>query len=333
MLSVFSAFVIVADASSKSSTAGGTASASLRRIKKEYKDAVEMGIAYDWINQRLIIRKKKSKSKSDRSGETTRKNNGGINNNKRQANILCLGPIQTNLRQWHFSFRGAGEGVYSEGIYHGQIVLPKDYPMSPPSVQLWTPSGRFVPHKDICLSASNYHPESWTPRWSIHGIVNALRLHMLTRAEEIGGIDSTPDVTREHARKSLEWKKTWKVRGGTGGAKWTRITVDHQLLVREGVLGTAASAREDDADTDRDETRAAKEGTIGPSAAAESVPEPKRAAAVEPEMHTVTESCEVEHDSSRIQPSANLQFPNDSFASMFHLVIINYMTVFAFLNR
>ncbi|RCV06247.1 hypothetical protein SETIT_1G148100v2 [Setaria italica] len=30
-----------------------------------------------------------------------------------------------------------------------------------------TPSGRFAPHKRICLSMSEFHPESWNPMWSV----------------------------------------------------------------------------------------------------------------------------------------------------------------------
>jgi len=203
----------------RSYSLGGTASTSLRRIKKEYKDAVDMGIAYDWVNQRLITRKRKTKRTSSAKGSTE----------NRSPSIMCLGPITTNLRQWHFSFRGAGEGAYSKGIYHGQILLPKDYPMSPPSVQMWTPSGRFIPGKDICLSASNYHPESWTPRWSIQGIVNALRLHMLNPPNEIGGMQSTHDQATEFARLSLAWRLKWREGVNT-------ITVDHRLLLEEGIL-------------------------------------------------------------------------------------------------
>eukprot|EP00536_Pseudo-nitzschia_multiseries_P015438 jgi/Psemu1/312121/fgenesh1_kg.887_\ len=203
----------------RSYSSGGTTSTSLRRIKKEYKDAVDMGIAYDWVNQRRITRKTKTKKASSVNGRTE---------NWSSSN-LCLGPITTNLRQWHFSFRGAGEGAYSQGIYHGQILLPKDYPMSPPSVQMWTPSGRFIPGKDICLSASNYHPESWTPRWSIQGIVNALRLHMLNPPNEIGGMQSTHDEATEFARLSLAWRLTWRDGGKI-------VTVDHRRLLEEGIL-------------------------------------------------------------------------------------------------
>ncbi|OEU15714.1 UBC-like protein, partial [Fragilariopsis cylindrus CCMP1102] len=116
-------------------------------------------------------------------------------------------PLTSNLRHWHFSFRGAGGkgGMYNNGIYHGLIKLSKDYPMSPPDIQVWTPSGRFKPGRDICLSASAYHPEAWTPRWSIFGMVHALRLHMLSAPNEIGAMTSTTAETLEFARLSLTW--------------------------------------------------------------------------------------------------------------------------------
>ena len=114
-----------------------------------------MGIAYDWVNQRRIVSKKNRKTKEEESSSdvstsptstTTTYNN---NNNKNtiapdpvidttmeddDQKILCLGPLTSNLRHWHFSFRGAGGkgGMYNNGIYHGLIKLSKDYPMSPP---------------------------------------------------------------------------------------------------------------------------------------------------------------------------------------------------------
>ena len=219
---------------SKRPSLGGS-STSLRRIKKEYKDAVEMGIAYDWVNQRHIQRKTKRKPKKNDA-------------------IICLGPITTNLREWHFSFRGVGE-VYSKGIYHGQIILPKDYPLSPPSIQMWTPNGRFKPFKDICLSATNYHPESWTPRWSIHALVTSLRLHMLNQPNEIGGMVSDLEDKEEFARKSLRWLCTWR------GSKKTKITVNHVLLLREGVLSLEETNEGIDEENDQEEDGETNEET------------------------------------------------------------------------
>jgi ubiquitin-protein ligase len=202
---------------------GSPASASLRRIKKEYKDAVQTGIAYDWVKQRKLTQTTSSRRRSSTSTSS-------ISNNKNEEehhHIICLGPLATNLRHWHFSFRGCG--IYDVGIYHGRILLPKDYPATPPRVQLWTPSGRFIPYADICLSASAYHPESWTPRWTVLSLVQALRLHMLTNAQEIGGMASTVEETKEYAKESLAWKISWR-------AGKSILTVDHALILQQGVL-------------------------------------------------------------------------------------------------
>jgi ubiquitin-protein ligase len=192
------------------SAVSSSASASLRRIKKEYKDVVQMGICYDWVKGRLI-----TSSTTNRHGDDVR--------------LIAVGPLATNLRHWHFSFRGVKNSLYESGIYHGRILLPKDYPTSPPRVQLMTPSGRFKPFADICLSASAFHPETWTPRWTVLSLVHALRLHMLTSPQEIGGVVSSADETLEYARRSLSWKFAWVVGS-------TKIVVDHATLIEQGAL-------------------------------------------------------------------------------------------------
>ena len=220
---------------SKASTTTKT-SATLTRIKKEYKDAVEMGIAYDWVRQRQV-RSKKKKKKNEESSSLDK--SGNSNNNL----PLCLGPLSSNLKHWHFSFRGCG--IYEHGVYHGLIILPKDYPGSPPRVQLWTPSGRFIPGHDICLSASAFHPESWTPRWTILSLVQALRLHMLTNPQEIGGIVSNSEEILEFAKNSLTWKVRWQTSAGD-------ITVDHAKLLDQGAVPLQGVNEEEPGEIEKD---------------------------------------------------------------------------------
>lgn len=213
--------------SGSTSTSPSKSSATLRRIKKEYEDAVNMGICYDWAKQKLVKKKKDA-----------------IVNQEYQQ-LICVGPLVSNLRHWHFSFRGCG--IYEHGIYHGLIILPKDYPATPPRVQLWTPSGRFVPQHDICLSASSYHPESWTPRWTILSLIQALRLHMLTNPQEIGGKLSSLNETLDYAKASLKW---W-AKFDTGKS---RIEVNHDLLLQQGVLSLLESDGEKIVDKSKDAT-------------------------------------------------------------------------------
>jgi len=177
----------------------------LRRISSEWSDCRRSGNGYDW--QKL---KKFNPKKTPDSSSTS----------------IVLGPFRKSLLLWHFSFVGAPSSPYSKGVYHGRIILPSNYPLSPPKVQMLTPSGRFIPKVDICLSASSYHPESWTPKWTVKALVQALQIHMLTDAKEIGGMECTT-LTRELlATNSRKFKYNHK----------GKCLVCHETMLRDGVL-------------------------------------------------------------------------------------------------
>jgi len=158
-------------------------------------------------------------------------------------NYVRIGPHGSNLLRWHFSIMGPTHSCYENGIYHGRILLPKDYPMSPPRVQMLTPSGRFVPGGDICLSASAFHPETWTPRWTILSLVDALRLHMLTSANEIGGVDASTEQRKRFAVQSRLW------RAGS---------IDHGRMVKCGLF-----CQSNDDDNDDYDEAVEKENGVG----------------------------------------------------------------------
>ena len=72
-------------------------------------------------------------------------------------------PLEDNILEWHFLLRGSKDTDYLGGYYHGKVVFTRDYPMKPPSIMFMTPSGRFETNKKICMSMSDFHPESWNP--------------------------------------------------------------------------------------------------------------------------------------------------------------------------
>jgi ubiquitin-conjugating enzyme E2 J2 len=88
-----------------------------------------------------------------------------------EANIEAV-PLEKNILEWHYVIRGIG--VYEGGYYHGKLVFPPEYPMKPPAVYMLTESGRFQTHKRLCLSMSDYHPETWNPMWSVSSILAGL---------------------------------------------------------------------------------------------------------------------------------------------------------------
>ncbi|KAI3321974.1 UBC-like protein [Xylariaceae sp. AK1471] len=116
-------------------------------------------------------------------------------------------PLESDLFEWHFTLRGPPKSAFAEGIYHGRIVLPPAYPLSPPSFRFTTPSGRFEANREICLSISGHHEETWQPAWGVRTALVALRTFMETGASgQIGGIDTSDAVRTRLAASSRSWR-------------------------------------------------------------------------------------------------------------------------------
>ena len=113
-----------------------------------------------------------------------------------------LAPHPRNIYEWHFTVAGPPNSSYERGLYHGVVLLPRDYPAAPPRVRLLTPSGRFAPGADICLSASAHHPETWSAKWQVRTLVTAMRAHFLAPSLELGGVDAPRARRRALARAS-----------------------------------------------------------------------------------------------------------------------------------
>ena len=73
---------------------------------------------------------------------------------------------------------------YKGGVYHGTLTFPTEYPMRPPRFRMLTPSGRFEINTRLCLSMSDYHPESWNPSWSVETLLVGLQSFMVSITNE-----------------------------------------------------------------------------------------------------------------------------------------------------
>jgi ubiquitin-conjugating enzyme E2 J1 len=113
-------------------------------------------------------------------------------------------PLEDNLFEWHFTLRGPPEpSPYEGGVYHGRIILPPAYPLRPPSFRFLTPTGRFEVNREICLSISGHHEETWQPAWGIRTAMVAIRSFMDTDAKgQLGGIECSPQVRKRMAGES-----------------------------------------------------------------------------------------------------------------------------------
>eukprot|EP00531_Pseudo-nitzschia_arenysensis_P011087 CAMPEP_0116123574 /NCGR_PEP_ID=MMETSP0329-20121206/4820_1 /TAXON_ID=697910 /ORGANISM="Pseudo-nitzschia arenysensis, Strain B593" /LENGTH=223 /DNA_ID=CAMNT_0003617497 /DNA_START=316 /DNA_END=987 /DNA_ORIENTATION=- len=112
---------------------------------------------------------------------------------------------ESNILEVHYVIEGSEKTPYAGGIYHGKLIFPKDYPLKPPSVIMITRNGRFQPNRRLCLSMSDFHPESWNPMWSVSTILTGLYSFMIEAAPTLGSIESTRSQKEKLARMSLDY--------------------------------------------------------------------------------------------------------------------------------
>ncbi|GFR43047.1 hypothetical protein Agub_g4053 [Astrephomene gubernaculifera] len=112
-------------------------------------------------------------------------------------------PSPTNLLEWHFVLEGTKGTEYEGGVYHGKLVFPSEYPFKPPSISLYTPNGRFATNTKLCLSMTDFHPESWNPMWSVGTILTGLLSFMYDTQTTTGSITTSRQDKERLARESL----------------------------------------------------------------------------------------------------------------------------------
>ena len=71
---------------------------------------------------------------------------------KTPSDMFHAYPLPENLLNWHFTIKGVPGSLYEGGLYHGEVLIPEEYPMKGPDIIFHTPNGRFETHKPICLS-------------------------------------------------------------------------------------------------------------------------------------------------------------------------------------
>ena len=125
--------------------------------------------------------------------------------NKDRPEFIWATHKETNILLWSFLVAPPDDTVYGSGWYWGRVTFPQDYPFAPPGIQFVTPSCRFRPETKICMSMSDYHPESWNPAWRDLGVLR--RLHAI-------------DATRVHL--TMTWVVSFSISrpfGRAGGRR------------------------------------------------------------------------------------------------------------------
>lgn len=106
---------------------------------------------------------------------------------------------------WHYCLIGAKDSCYQGGYYHGVLTFPAAYPFKPPSIKMMTPNGRFEIDTRLCLSMSDFHPETWDPMWSVGTILMGLYSFMHDTQSTLGSIQTTDAFKRKAAIESLAY--------------------------------------------------------------------------------------------------------------------------------
>lgn len=116
-------------------------------------------------------------------------------------------PDESNILKWHYAVRGPSGTAFEGGIYVGKLVFPNEYPMKPPGIMMLTPSGRFKVNTRLCLSMSDFHPESWNPMWSVATIIQGVQSFMVSDELTTGGLKSPASEHRRLAAVSMDYNR------------------------------------------------------------------------------------------------------------------------------
>ena len=117
-------------------------------------------------------------------------------------------PSEKNILEWHYIITGPEDSPYAGGEYHGKIIFPGEYPFKPPGIMVITPNGRFKTQTRLCLSMSDFHPESWNPSWSVASILTGLLSFMLEETNTTGSTTTTIAEKKAFAAQSHQWNRT-----------------------------------------------------------------------------------------------------------------------------
>lgn len=130
-----------------------------------------------------------------------------MNLHKEPLPYIVTVPLSSNILEWHYVIVGSPDSPYDGGLYHGKLVFPREFPFRPPAIYMITPSGRFRTNARLCLSISDYHPESWNPVWTVGSILIGLQSFMMEDTVAAGTTKSTAEQKQQYAANSKQFNR------------------------------------------------------------------------------------------------------------------------------
>jgi len=134
-----------------------------------------------------------------------------INLQKEPVPLALARPKEDNVLEWRFLIKGAEGTDYEGGYYHGKLIFPPQYPMKPPGIMFCTPSGRFEINKRICLTISDFHPETWCPSWTVGSILTGIVSFMNSDELTTGGLAASSAERKSMAIASTAYNAKDKI--------------------------------------------------------------------------------------------------------------------------
>jgi len=148
-------------------------------------------------------------SRSSRNNNaSTRLQQDYLNLKQNPVPYIIAEPLPANILEWRYVIDGPEDTPYFGGVYHGKLIFPPKYPFKPPAILMITPNGKFPVNQRICLTMSDYHPETWKPSWTVGAILTGLLSFMVSKDEYL---PSSEFQKKKLARESLEFNLSDKL--------------------------------------------------------------------------------------------------------------------------
>src|SRR6056297_746443 len=110
-----------------------------------------------------------------------------------------------NIHDVHFLMPGPKDTAYDGGLYHGMLRLDDRHPMYPPTMHMFTPTGRFEPttypvqkkERGICTTNTVFHANEWSPLNNVETMLIGFQSFMADESPNAIKSLSSPHETRK----------------------------------------------------------------------------------------------------------------------------------------
>jgi ubiquitin-conjugating enzyme E2 J2 len=111
-----------------------------------------------------------------------------------------------------------------------------------------TPNGRFALNQRICMSMSDFHPETWSPLWSVGSLLTGIVSFMNTDEGTVGSVTASPADRRNFALRSMDFNAKDSTFCALFGDAMTLFSRNDEILKAKSELRAMECAKRTKAD-------------------------------------------------------------------------------------